>query len=383
MYTRILGAPDHSFFLFGPRATGKSTWLLQEFKDCLWFDLLKSDVYLPLVRDPAYLRRRVEALDSGSWVVLDEVQRIPALLREIHALIAEHADTYRFALCGSSARKLRRMDVDLLAGRVFERRFFPLTAAELGGELDMDRLLAFGALPKVCAEPRHAVDVLEAYVHTYLEQEIKQEALVKDLGSFDRFLEVAATMNGQVLNAAGIARDTGVTRHTVNRYLSVLVDTLIGTWLPSWNPRLKVKEVSKPKFYLFDPGVVRALRGLLRDPPERAERGVLFETLVLNELRAHIAYASVGGRLSFWRTPAGKEVDFIWSRGKRNVGFEVKASDTWRPAWSGALSELLDAGVIDKAYGVYLGPHELVDGPLRVIPFATFARLLDRGELIP
>ncbi len=383
MYTRILTRPDHSFFLFGPRTTGKSTWLRQNFRDCTWFDLLKSDVYLPLVRDPSSLRRRVEALDPGSWVVLDEVQRIPALLREIHALIAEREDAWRFVLCGSSARKLRRMDVDLLAGRVFERRFFPLTAMELGDELEIERLLAFGTLPKVCAEPQHALDILEAYVHTYLQQEIQQEALVKDLGSFDRFLEIAAIMNGQVVNASGIARDAGVSRQTVQRYLSVMVDTLVGSLLPAWNPRLKVKEVSKPKFYLFDPGVVRALRGELRDPLERAERGGLFETLVLNELRAHIAYSSAGGKLCFWRTPAGKEVDFIWSRGKRQVGFEVKAAGTWRAPWGRTLAELLDSGAIEKAWGVYLGPHELVDGPVRVLPFATFARLLNQGELIP
>ncbi|RME21447.1 MAG: ATP-binding protein, partial [Deltaproteobacteria bacterium] len=256
MYTRILKRPDHSFFLFGPRATGKSTWLRHNFQDAEWFDLLRSDVYLPLLRDLSLFRKRVLALTTGSWVVVDEVQRIPALLSELHALIAERGNEYRFALCGSSARKLRRMDVDLLAGRVFERRFFPLTAAEIGNDLDTERLLAFGALPKVCSEPHHAIDILEAYVHTYLQQEIQQEALVKDMGSFDRFLQVAAIMNGQVVNAAGISRDAGVARQTVQRFFTVLVDTLVGTWLPAWNPRLKVKEVSKPKFYFFDPGVV-------------------------------------------------------------------------------------------------------------------------------
>jgi predicted AAA+ superfamily ATPase len=314
--------------------------------------------------------------------VVDEVQRIPALLREVHALIAEHGDRFRFALSGSSARKLRRLDVDLLAGRVFERRFFPLVSRELTQDFDLDLALRFGTLPKVCSEPHHAVDILEAYVHTYLQQEIQQEALVKDLGSFSRFLEVAAIMNGQVVNTAGLARDAGVARPTVQRFFSVLVDTLIGTWVSAWNPRAKVKEVAKPKFYFFDPGVVRALRDLLRDPVERAERGPLLETLVLHELRAHVSYAGIGGRLHFWRTTSGKEIDFIWSRGKHNVGIEVKASQRWRSASEKTLKELSDRGVIQRAFGIYLGPDELADGPIRVLPYADFTRLLQQGRLL-
>lgn len=351
--------------------------------NAVWFDLLKTDVYLSLLRDPSLLRKKVEALEPGRWVVIDEVQRIPALLREIHAIIAERGDAYRFALCGSSARKLRRMDVDLLAGRVFERKFFSLTAIELGEDLDIDRLLSFGSLPKVYSEPQHAVDILESYVHTYLRQEIQQEALVKDIGSFDRFLEIAAIMNGQVINTAAIARDAGVARTSVQRYLAVLADTLIGARLEAWKPRLKVKEVSKPKFYLFDPGIVRALSGMLRDPLERAEKGPLLETMVFNELRAWIAYSGSGGKLHYWRTSEGKEVDFIWSRGKHGAGFEVKASNRWRGSWSRALSELLDHGAIQKAYGIYLGNEALQDGPIRVLPFRSFAQEIHRGKLLP
>jgi predicted AAA+ superfamily ATPase len=383
MYARILEPPGHSFFLFGPRATGKTTWLRSHFPDASWHDLLKSEVFLALTRDPGLLRKRVGALPEKSWVVIDEVQRIPALLREVHALIAEHKDAHRFALSGSSARKLRRMDVDLLAGRVFDRRFFPLTFGELQGDAHVDHLMGFGCLPKVRSEPHNAVDILEAYAHTYLRQEIQQEALVKDLVSFDRFLEVAAIMNGQVVNAAGVSRDSGVSRTTVQRFFSVLVDTLVGDWVTAFNPRLKAKEVSKPKFYFFDPGVVRALSGLLRDPVEKAERGPLLETLVLHELRAHSAYAGIGGRIHFWRTPSGREVDFIWSRGRRHVGFEVKSAAGWRGRWGDPQKELVEKGVLQKAFGIYLGADELVDGPVRVLPFETFTRLLGRGELIP
>jgi len=382
MYTRSLKAPNHSFFLFGPRSTGKTTWLRTVLKDAFWFDLLKSDVFLPLHREPALLRKKVEALAANRFVVIDEIQRIPALLREVHALIAEHGDKYHFALSGSSARKLRRMDVDLLAGRVFERLFFPLTAKELGPDLHIESLLRYGSLPKLCSQPEHAVDILESYVHTYLQQEIQQEALVKDIGSFDRFLEVAAIMNGQVVNTAGVARDAGVARPTVQRFFSVLVDTLIGTWLPAWNPRVKVKEVSKPKFYFFDPGVVRALLGLLRDPVEKTEQGVLLETLVLNELRAHISYAGIGGRLHFWRTPSGREIDFIWSRAKRNVGIEVKSARQWRSKWSDPLRSAVGSGSLEKTFAVYLGKDELVDGPVRVMPFEIFARKLHQNDIL-
>jgi predicted AAA+ superfamily ATPase len=351
--------------------------------DALWHDLLRSEIFMSLTRDPSLLRKRVQALPPGSWVVVDEVQLIPALLREVHALISEHGDAYRFALSGSSARKLRRLDVDLLAGRVFERRFFPLTAAELGSDLDLDRLLRFGSLPDVCAKPRHAVDILEAYVHTYLQQEIQQEAHVRDLASYDRFLEVAAIMNGQVVNSSGLARDAGVARTTVTRFFSVLVDTLIGTWVPAWNPRLKVKEVTRPKFYFFDVGVVRALRGQLRDPVQDAERGHLLETLVLHELRAHMSYASTGGRIQFWRTPSGKEIDFIWSRSGKHVGIEVKSATRWRSRWSNALQELHEQRAIEKAIGVYLGDDELIDGPVHVLPFGTFAHQLHEGGIVP
>ena len=189
-------------------------------------------------------------------------------------------------------------------------------------------------------------------------------------------------MNGQVVNTAGIARDAAAARPTVQRFYSVLVDTLVGTWLPAWNPRVKVKEVSKPKFYFFDPGVVCAILGLLRDPLERADRGALLETLVLHELRAHISYAGIGGKLSFWRTPSGSEVDFIWSRGRRNVGIEITAASIWRRRKGSVLKALLDNGAIHSALGVYLGHEVLQDGPVRVLPFDAFGRELASGGLL-
>ena len=257
MYTRQLTLPARSFFLFGPRGTGKTTWLRQMLPTALWFDLLRTRTFLELSQQPEEFRQRVEALRRGSWVVVDEVQRVPALLHEVHALISEHGRDYRFALSGSSARKLKRLDVDLLAGRVINRRFFPLTAAELRYDVEPDRVLRFGLLPQVQSDPKYAVDTLDAYVSNYLREEIQQEALVRRLDSFARFLQVAALMNGQIVNVSGIARDAAVARPTVQGYFDTLIDTLIGFWLPAWQPRAKVKEVAHPKFYLFDCGVVR------------------------------------------------------------------------------------------------------------------------------
>ena len=382
MFTRRIELPGHSFFLFGPRGTGKTTWLRHVLPDALWFDLLRTQTLLSLSRQPESFRQQIEARAPGSWVVVDEVQRLPSLLHEVHALISEHGANYRFALSGSSARKLKRLDVDLLAGRAINRQFFPLTACELGFPSDLDHVLRFGLLPQIRAESEYAIDALEAYVGNYIREEIQQEALVRSLDSFARFLEVAALMNGQIVNVSGISRDAAVARPTVQGYFAVLADTLIGFWLPAWRKRVKVKEVASPKFYLFDPGVTRALAGRLREPLDGAERGFLLETWVLHELRAAIASQNLGGQLHYWRTPSGSEVDFIWTRGSRSVGIEVKASTSWRGEYGNAIKLLVDDGTLAAGYGVYTGATELKDGSLRIWPLQRFFRELTDGRIL-
>jgi len=382
MYTRHLDLPDHSFFLFGPRGTGKTTWLKQRIPGAVWFDLLRVHTLLALSRRPESFRHQVEASPRGTWVVVDEVQRLPSLLNEVHALIADHGRRYRFALSGSSARKLKRLDVNLLAGRAINRQFFPLTAAERGYQFDVEQVLRFGMLPQIVTEPDYAIEALDAYVSNYIREEIQQEALVRNLESFARFLEVAALMNGQVVNVAGIARDAAVARPTVQGYFAALIDTLVGFWLPAWRRRAKVKEVGSPKFYLFDPGVARALAGRLREPLDGLERGFLLETWVLHELRAAIAIRNVGGQLHYWRTPSGSEVDFIWTRGSRAVGIEVKAASTWRREHGAALKLLMADGVLKSGHGVYTGSVTLKDGPLHVWPLDRFFRELTAGGIL-
>lgn len=385
MFTRQLALPERSFLLLGPRGTGKTTWLRQRLPGAHWYNLLLDRELLRLMREPGTLRREIEALPRGAWVVVDEVQKLPSILNEIHDALATAPRRWRFALTGSSARRLRRDNVNLLAGRVVTRRMLPLTGTELGGEPAADDLLRFGGLPLVRSERSHAarVDLLEAYVETYLTQEIRAEALVRSLESFTRFLEVAALANAQVTSVASLARDAAVARPTVQGYFEVLADTLIGAWLPAWRPRAKVKEASHPKFYLFDTGVVRALSRRLREPLEGAERGMLLETLVFHELRAQIAYSGCGGEISYYRTPSGTEVDFVWSRGKLCVGIEVKASPRWRPEYGRALEDLHGAGFVTGCWGVYLGEAPLKDGPVRVLPLHAFLRELAAGRVLP
>jgi uncharacterized protein len=381
MFTRSLALPERSFLLVGPRGTGKTTWLKQVLPDAEWFDLLRMETVLELTRSPERFRARVEALPANSWIVVDEVPKLPAILDEVQSIIADHGRAYRFALCGSSARKLRRLEANLLAGRLFVRQFFPLTGSELGSLPPLDDTLRFGMLPAVRSDPNHEIDILDAYVATYLREEIQQEALTRDFGAFSRFLEVAALSNAQVVNVAGTARDAGVSRMTVSRYYQVLVDTLVGVSLPAWRPKARIKEVQHPKFYFFDPGVARALLGRNRDPLERAERGPLLETLVLHELRAAIANLELGGELSYWRTPAGVEVDFIWRRSRRSVGIEVKAGARWRREDSATLKLLIDGKTLTTGYLVYTGRDVLRDGPVTILPVEEFARRSASGEI--
>lgn len=382
MYTRCLSPLDHSFFLFGPRSTGKTTWLRRHYEDALWFNLLREDDLLPLLGNVGLFRQKVLARPFDTWVVIDEVQKHPPILNEVHDLISLHGARYRFAITGSSARKLRRLDVNLLAGRVIERRFFPLTAEELGGAFDLERVLAIGSLPAVYDTPAHAVDLLEAYVGTYLREEIRQEALVRDLGSFTRFLRIAALMNAQVVSLAGVSRDCGVARTTAERYFETLVDTLVGFWLPPWQRRIKAREAQRPKFFFFDPGVVRVLANRVRSPLGDLETGPLLETYLFHELRAAMSYQNTGGELSYWRSAGGLEVDAIWSRGDLAIGFEFKASAHWRRDFGKALRHLVNLNHLQRGYVVYRGTDVLKEGQVEALPVEVFLKRLAAGNML-
>jgi predicted AAA+ superfamily ATPase len=384
MFARRLQLPERSFFLLGPRGTGKSTWLRERLSAATWFNLLESDLFFTLLRDPSELRRRVLALAPG-WVVLDEVQKLPVLLDDVHALLSEHPRRYKFALTGSSARKLKRGQANLLAGRAINRGMSTLTLSELEGAVPVADLLRFGGLPAVWSEltnERERVEFLEAYAGNYVREEVLQEAAVKNLESFGRFLGVAGLANAQVVNVAALARDAGAARMTVQSYFDVLTETLLGRWLPAWQRKPRVKQVAHPKFYFFDTGVARTLAGRLREPLDSAERGHLLETWVFHELRAHLSYSGIGGELSYWRTASGVEIDFLWSRGNRAVGIEVKATERWRSQDGKALQTALAEKLIQRAYGVYLGAAPQRDGEIRVLHVTQFAQALANGEVL-
>ena len=255
---RIYRLPNGSFFLFGLRGVGKSTWIRSQLPDAHRFDLLDEGLYQELLADPAPFAGDLRRLDPGGWVVVDEVQRLPGLLNEVHRSIEERG--LRFALLGSSARKLRAAGVNLLGGRALWREMFPLTPEELGEDFDLERTLQVGALPLVLdSDSPH--ETLRAYVQLYLREEIKGEALVRNLPGFARFLPVAGLFHGQLVNVSGIARDAGVARTTVEGYLGVLEDTLLVRRLPAYEARLRVRERKHPKLYWVDPGVARAAKG--------------------------------------------------------------------------------------------------------------------------
>jgi len=382
MFSRSLPAPRSSCFLFGPRGTGKSTWIRTALPDAFTVNLLPPEATLRYEREPSLFRAEVLAQPRDRWIVIDEVQRVPKLLDEVHFLMEEHGYK-KFVLTGSSARQLKRGSANLLAGRAVVKRLHPLTAAETGFSVPTSQVLRFGSLPlSVTAEDDGArEDFLRAYVTVYLSEEVKAESLVRNLGGFARFLEVAALAGGQRTNVSAIARDAGVARETARGYFEVLVDTLLGSWLPAYRPRAKIKEVALPKFYWFDPGVLHAAAGGFDQPLAADWQGVLLEHLLLHELRAYQDYAGVKGSLGYWATAGGTEVDFIWWRGRKVVAIEANHGREFRREYRKGIEALLSAMEADS-YVVYLGDRELQVEGTRVMPLGSFLRRLHRGEVL-
>lgn len=381
MFARLLRRPRSSCFLFGPRGTGKSTWIAHHFAGAPLYDLLNTTEALRLAREPAALFREVEGLSPGAWVVIDEVQRVPELLNEVHRLIETRR--LRFVLSGSSARKLRRGGANLLAGRAVVHHLFPLVSAERSFRVDFDDALRHGALPLAVTGDDPAA-YLSAYAETYLQEEIRAEALTRSVGSFNRFLEIAARQNGQVTNVSSISRDAAVSRSTVQNYFEILIDTLIGTWLPAWKLKRSTKQVAHPKFYLFDCGVARALSGRIAYPPSPEERGALLETLLLGEVRAYLAYAGLRYPLHYWRTHDGVEVDLLCESGAGFIAVEMKPAARWDARYNRGLNRLRDELGTGRVtcYGVYEGERPASWGSVRVLPAPEFLKRLWNGEVL-
>ena len=321
---RILNLPNllsrKSFFLFGPRATGKSTLIKQQLSaSATVIDLLDSRLYLRLLNSPHDLESIIHSDNKSGIVVIDEIQRVPELLNEVHRLIENKKLT--FLLTGSSARKLRRGKANLLAGRVWEARLFPLTWKEIP-DFNLERFLRYGGLPPVYLS-KYPDEELDAYVNTYLKEEIMAEGLIRKLPPFSRFLHAAALINGEMINFSKLANDCQVPPSTVTEYVGLLEDTLVGFLLPAWTESTKRKAISTGKFYFFDPGITHTLAGTQTLDRNSNLYGKSFEQFIGMEIRAYLSYKRRKLQFSYWRSTHGYEVDFLVGR---ETAVEVKAS---------------------------------------------------------
>ncbi len=371
---RFFDPPAQSYYLFGPRGTGKSAWTQRHYQDSVRIDLLHPATLQRYRARPERLFDLVRAQPDGKVIVIDEVQRVPDLLSAVHALIEEHRG-WRFVLTGSSARKLKRSGVDLMAGRAVVRTMHPFMAAELEASFDLPAALKRGMLPLVLGAD-DPVDTLQSYVAVYVREEVQMEGLVRDLDGFSRFLEAVSFSHAQLLNVSNVARDSEVSRKTAEGHLSVLEDLLLSFRVPVFRKRAARATVAHDKLYLFDCGVFRSLRpsGPLDRPEEIA--GAALEGLVAQHLRAWLAYRGGGDRLFYWRTRAGSEVDFVLYGPAQFAAVEVKHSATVRSSDLRSLRSFhADYPEADRLL-LHLGEEELsIDGVL-CLPCDRFLRRL-------
>ncbi len=380
MYRRRLKLPAQSFFLFGVRGVGKSSWARRVLPDAMFFDLLDEALLFDLMSDPGRFRALAVAAPPGSWIVVDEVQRMPSLLNEVHRLIEEGR---RFALLGSSARKLRAGGVNLLAGRALHQEMFPLLPEELASDFDLEAVMRHGSVAVAwTAEDRRAV--LESYVHLYLREEIRAEANLRNLPGFVRFLRVAAVLHGQRVSVAGAAREAGVARTTVAGYFEVLEDTLMTWRLPAFESKLRVRERRQSKLYWVDPGLVRAMRQRL-GPVGAEERGPLFEGWILGLLRAYRDNGPLYEDLAYWAPAGGQtEVDALLVRGDERIAIEVKASRRFHSSQLKGLQAVRDLPGLVRRILVYCGDRALVTpGGIHIWPLRRFLEALETDRLWP
>lgn len=378
--SRFITPPKQSFFLFGPRGTGKSTWLRQTLPDALVVDLLQPDVARELTARPERLRDLVRGSPRRSTVVIDEVQRVPELLQVVHAII-ESTDRRRFVLTGSSARKLRRGGVNLLAGRAVVRTLHPFMAAELG-RFDLEAALTRGLLPLVVAADQPD-DVLRAYASLYLDEEVRLEGWARNAGAFARFLEAITFSHGAVLNAANVARECEVERKTVVAYIEVLEDLLLSFRLPPFTRRAKRDTTTHPKFFLFDAGVFRSLRP--RGPLDRPHEidGAALEGLVAQHLRAWLAYRLDDAKLFFWRTRSGVEVDFVIHGATGFWALEVKNTARVRPEDLRGLDAFGTDYPQAELVLLYRGTRRERRGRVWILPVGEFLKALTPASTLP
>jgi len=358
-----------SHFLFGPRQTGKTFLARRILKNARFYDLLDSSTYLALSQNPGRIAEEVSSLDR--IVVIDEIQRIPGLLNEVHRLIEERG--IRFLLTGSSARKLRRGGVNLLGGRARTRHLHPLTYRELKGGFDLNRVIESGLLPSIYFSDNPGAD-LKAYAGTYLQQEIVAEGAARNIPAFSRFLGVAAFCNATIVNFTNVANDAQVARTTVYEYFDILKDTLLLHELPAWRQSKKRKPIASSKYYFFDVGILATLQGR-EFRPRTPEFGEAFETYLMHELICYRDYVTEEP-LSYWRSTSGFEVDFIIGG---HTAIEVKAKQNLSPVDLKSLNALSEEKKLKRYLCVSMEPRRRRIGDVIVLPYKEFLEELWGG----
>lgn len=367
---RVFQDPKNSYFLFGPRGTGKSTLFRSRFPNALIIDLLVSDVRRRFEAHPENLLEIVRSQPEGKVIVIDEIQKVPELLSNVHVLIEEKKG-WIFVLTGSSSRKLKRAGVDLLAGRALKKQLHPFMAVELKTEFKLDEVLLYGLLPLRYGSEAPQ-ELLSTYISLYLEEEVRAEGLVRNVEPFSRFLEVMSFSHGSLLNMSNIARECGLKRTTVESWITILEDLLISFKIPVFTKRAKRLLISHPKFYFFDAGVFHALRPRSVLDSRSEIGGAALEGVVAQHLRAWIDYTIESHDLYFWRTKSGVEVDFIVYGPLGLWAIEVKNSTSIHPQDLNPLDSFLQDYPEAKAILLYRGKDKLLKKNVLCIPCEEF-----------
>ena len=371
---RILDVSDllknKSYFLFGPRQTGKTQLLRHTLKKAKFYDLLESDTYLNLSSNPSKIR--YEITEEDKLVVIDEIQRIPSLLNEVHLLIEKY--DIKFLLTGSSARKLRRRGVNLLGGRARSISLHPFVYAELKN-FDLLYALNYGLLPSIYLSDNPQEDI-KSYAGNYLREEIASEGLTRNIPAFSRFLEVAALCSGTMINFSKIANDTQVAKSTVREYFQILQDTLIASILPAWTKTKKRKPISTAKFYFFDTGIVRYLRQQGEIKEKSPEFGEFFETYMHHEIKSYISYKNSNADLSYWRSKTGFEVDFIYDN---RIAIEIKAKQNINHKDMKGIKALKEEHLLERYIIVTTEKQKLYIDDIDLLPWRDFLDILWTG----
>ncbi len=379
MYKRIQkfkGRGQESCFFWGPRQTGKSTLLKTLFPLAPTYDLLLSEEFERLNRRPSLLREELLADVPKGPVIIDEVQKVPSLLDEIHWLIVNQK--IQFILCGSSARKLKRGGGNLLGGRAIRFELFPLTSQEIP-DFDFLKALNHGLLPRHY-QAQNPGRLIQAYIGDYLKEEIAAEGLARNIPAFGRFLKVASFSNGEIVNYNNVASDTGVSAKTAKEYFQILEDTLLGYFIPAYRKRPKRRVIHAPKFYFFDVGIANQLLQRGQIMPGTEIFGRVFEHFILQELMAHRHYSGLEYPLAYWRTASGLEVDFIL--GEHQVALEVKGISEVQPRHLGGLRAFNEEYRCEKTMVVSLDKKPRRIGNIHILPWDHFLKALWEGKII-